>query len=482
MIRILILILWILYSFKVFLFWIWLWQLKEYHYKRFFAHFETQKLRKFFFSFKSLKLPKFTPKIFLLVLFAFVFHLYFIISSRNWVLFSAVLILEPIIASILIFIFQIPSAIWTGIYLRKAEKKISQFKNLLVIGISGSYGKTSVKEILSAILSKKYKVLKTERHINAEIGIAKTILEKLSDEHQILIAEIGAYEIGKIREVFKIIKPKIGILTGINDQHLSTFGSKENIIDAKFELIDDLPKNGTAILNAENEFIRSEIENRGLKVNNIKLCSIKDKLDVWAEDINIAKDYLSFKILAKDGDLSAFKINLIGRQNIENILLAVCCAKELGMSLKEISEACRGIGQEQGSIKFLKKSNPVILDTSYSSNPTGVFADLDYLKLYSGKKIVIMPCLIELNGVSKEMHRKIGEKIGHICDLAIITTKDRFKDAEEGFSSYKQDGKEIMLIENYLDILKIITGFDGENDVILLEGRVPKALVDSLKK
>ncbi len=230
-----------------------------------------------------------------------------------------------------------------------------EFPNLLVIVITSSYGKTSVKEFLGEILSKNFRVLKTEKHINAEIGIAKTILEKLRPEHQILIAEIGAYERGKIREVCQMLKPKIGILTGIGSQHLSTFGSLENIKKAKYELIESLPKNGIAI--------------------------IYNKLKLTAENIIVEKEYVSFTVSSSGNDRADFKLNLSGAQNIINILLAASCAKELGMTLGEISTACRKIKPGQGGMKFLRKESPVVLDASYSANYDGVIADLEYLKL-----------------------------------------------------------------------------------------------------
>jgi UDP-N-acetylmuramoyl-tripeptide--D-alanyl-D-alanine ligase len=346
----------------------------------------------------------------------------------------------------------------------RAQKKREDFPNLLVIGITGSYGKSSTKEFLYEILSEKYKVLKTQRNINAEIGVAQTILKELKPEHQIFVAEIGAYERGKIEEVCKMIKPKIGILTGINEQHMATFGSQENIIKAKFELIDSLPRDGTAILNMNNKYIKDRIMNHALSA------IIKTGVDIWAEDIKVEKEFILFKIKTKDGDSADFRINLMGRQNLENILLAVGCAKKLGMNLNEISAVCWKINSAQGGIKFLKREQPMVLDASYSANPDGVIADLEYLKLYQGKKLIIMPCLIELGKASKEVHQKIGRKIAEVCDLAIITTKDYFKEI-------KEQAPNVFFIENPEEIAEKIKDFD----VVLLEGRVPQKLIDLLK-
>ena len=477
MIKILISIVWFLIFIKLLVFWIWLWQLKEYHVSRFKAHFETQKIRKFLFSFHGIRYPELTLKVAVILtigIFVGFFFLLFIFSFTDYLFYIFLLIsiiLAPITISFLILLFQIPANILIKRILEQAKRKMEEFspcggspvegKDLTVIGIAGSYGKTAVKEFLSEILSERFNVLKTKKNINAEIGIAKTILNELRPEHQIFIAEIGAYERGKIRQVCEIINPKIGILTGINEQHLSTFGSLENIKKAKNEILEC-----------------SEIK---VDYNN---------LDLTATDIVVGKEFVSFKVDEVD-----FKINLLGEHNIDNILLAAFCAKKLGMSLEEISRACLRIKPEQGGIKFLKRNGltPLepeprkrlvrspsgdlaltgltILDASYSANPDGVIADLDYLKVYSGSKIIVMPCLIELGKESKEIHKKIGQKIAEVCDFAIITTKDYFKEI-------KGENKNVFLIENPEDIIAKVRELSNQEAIILLEGRVPHLIWD----
>ena len=443
MIKIIITILWFLVFTKLLIFWVWLWQIKEYHLGRFRAHFETQKIRKFLFSLHGIRCPELTQKV-AIILVAGIFieflFLLFVFNFTNYLFYIFLLILiilAPIIISILILFFQIPANIIIKRILKEAEQKRKGFENLTVIGITGSYGKTAVKEFLYEILSEKFNVLKTEKNINAEIGIAQTILNELKPEHQIFIAEIGAYEIGKIKQVCEIIKPKIGILTGINEQHLSTFGSLENIRKAKNEI---------------------------LECSEIKIDY--NHLDLTATDIVTGKEFVSFKVNGVD-----FKVNLLGKHNIQNILLAASCAKKLGMSLEEISKACLKIKPEQGGMKFLKRNGLIILDASYSANPDGVIADLDYLQIYSGSKIIVMPCLIELGKVSKEVHKRIGRKIAEICDFAIITTKDYFKEI-------KGENKNVLLIENPKDIIAKVRELSNQETVILLEGRVPDLIWD----
>lgn len=444
--KFLITILWFLIFTKALFFWVWLWQLKEYHFGRFRAHFETQKIRKIIASFYWIKSPKLTKKTIVILSSGILLEtltLFYIFSFPNRLFYLTLLILlilSPIIFSRLILFFQIPTVILRNRILKKAQTKREKFKNLLVIGITGSYGKTSTKEFLAEILSKKFKVLKTKKHVNAEIGVAQTILNELTKEHEIFIAEIGAYEIGKIKQVCKMLKPKIGILTGINEQHLSTFGSQENIIKAKYELIESLPQDGLAIFNGNNKYCRELFQKT-----------------------NIPKKIVQAPL---------------GKLMAENILMAKAVAEALGMRHEEIARASEKITSPFQIKKGLNGLN--IIDSTYSANPTGVIAHLDYLETCQGKKIIIMSCLIELGRASREIHQRIGEKIGKVCDLAIITTKDRFKELKQGAQKSGMSSEKILLLEKPKQIFEKIKNFSAPGDIILLESRVPTSLINLL--
>ncbi len=544
---------WVAVLIKKLCFWVWLWQIKEYHSKRFLAHFSTFKGKKLILNWQNaLKLfsiyafIKPFPWDWLIIVIIFLFSIYFLefasalrhLLQRNlrypvltkktaliltagflliisfffglflydlsWrQFFLGILIFDlfsPLIFSILVFCFWPITFLWQKRLIKRAKKKREKFKDLLVVGITGSYGKTSTKEFLYTILVSKYgkeKILKTRKNQNSEVGISRCILNDLKPEHKIFICEMGAYNRGGIKLLCEIARPKIGILTGINEQHLATFGSQNNTILAKFELIQSLPENGLAILNRSDSKIKSQISNlknapyqsrlgagqANQKLKNIKFCSITEKTDVWAEDLKIEKRKISFKAFSKDGDEAFFEVNLIGEHNIENLLMAICCAKELGMSLEEISRACQEIMPLERTMTLKKGIRGVmIIDDSYSANPRGVMAALDYLKLYPGYKIIIMPCLIELGRASKRVHQKIGKKIGQACDLAIITTRDRFKEIKNGAIQSGMKEKQILFLENPKMIFEKIKPYCRPENIILLESRVSKELVKLLLK
>ncbi|PJE69549.1 MAG: hypothetical protein COU98_01425 [Candidatus Staskawiczbacteria bacterium CG10_big_fil_rev_8_21_14_0_10_38_10] len=532
---------WFTRTAKNLLFWIYLWQLKEYHIGRFLDHFRTQKgkslllnplqIYKLFFiglfivgvsqkwvspvfililvlflvyfieslvffngiSGKRVKIPTLTVKTSILIsagmiiLVLFPLITFWIFRDIFWYT-VALLVFDifcPVIVSFIVLFFQPFAFLMKKRVLKRAKLKREEFKKLLVIGITGSYGKTSTKEFLATILSQKFSVLKTKEHINAEIGIAQTILKELKHEHQIFITEIGAYEKGKIKEVCEMLQPKFGVLTGINEQHMATFGSQNNIVAGKYELIRSLPQNGAAFFNGDNEFCQKLYEKTDEKKKIVfstpgRSSKIIETPDLLASDILVEKESVSFKVISKDGDKAGFKLNLLGAQNIENILLAAVVAKELGMSLEEIAKTCQRVKPDEGGMKLKKGISDVnIIDSTYSSNPNGVISHLEYLKIWPGRKIIIMPCLIELGKASKEVHKRIGKKIAEVCDLAIITTEDRFEDIESGAIKAGKK-KNILLMENPLEILEKIKSFCQPTDVILLEGRLPKQLINLL--
>jgi UDP-N-acetylmuramoyl-tripeptide--D-alanyl-D-alanine ligase len=486
--------LWFLRESKAVLFWIYLWQLKEYHTGRFIDHFRTAKGKNLLFNKlsilkivfipvffvlpvlvffaltfiyiaegvkfgldffrKKIKRPVFTKKTILLITIGLVLEFLFLLflagfSPDNIVTIAFCLLVfdvfTPLIVSIIVLLFQPLAVLSRNQLIRKAKGKRGKFKDLLVIGITGSYGKTSTKEILAAILSEKFKVSKTKEHQNSEVGISQCILQELKPEHEVFVVEMGAYNRGGIKLLAEIVKPDIGILTGINEQHMATFGSQDNIIKAKYELIEALPNDGVAFFNAKNPYC-------------VKLYQkTKIKKQLYGQEASFPGE--------------------------ENILGAMAVARELGMTEEEISRAVAKIENKFGGIKFKKGINGLkIIDATYSANPTGIMAHLEYLKTFPGKKIIVMPCLIELGRAAIEVHQRIGKKIGEVCDLAIITTKDRFKEIQVGAQMVEVRPRpvEIVFIEEPKNILEKIKSFAGERDVVLLESRVPDFLIKQL--
>ncbi|MDD4531761.1 MAG: UDP-N-acetylmuramoyl-tripeptide--D-alanyl-D-alanine ligase [Candidatus Pacebacteria bacterium] len=380
-------------------------------------------------------------------------------------------ILTPLVVSLMVLLLQPITVFFKWRTINKAKKKREALENLLVVGITGSYGKSSTKEFLKFLLSEDFKVVSTERNENSEMGISRCILENVKEEHEIFICEMGAYNRGGIKLLCDIAKPKIGILTGINSQHFSTFGSQKDIVKGKFELIDSLPSEGLAVLNWDNEFIK---ENFKSSVASIKYSAI-EKQDVWAEDIRGGREGISFKVCFRSGESFVANMKINGVHNVPNLLSAVSVARKLGMETESIVKRLEEMDYSIGGMRLKRLDGLDVIDAAYSSNPDGIISHLDYLKNWEGKKIIVMPCLIELGSEGKRVHREIGKKIGEVCDLAIITSMDYFREMKKSSGM-----KDMVSMNNGEKILNKIRSFAKEGDVVLIESRVPQKLIDKL--
>ncbi|MDI6602752.1 MAG: Mur ligase family protein, partial [Patescibacteria group bacterium] len=301
---------------------------------------------------------------------------------------------------------------------------------------------------------------------------------------------MAAYKRGEITSACQIVKPKIGILTGINEQHMATFGSLENIIKTKYELIESLPEMGFAVFNGDNEYCRKLYKQAQISK---RICYTKFFAsayevvmgDYWVKELKMEKEFLSFKVFSRRwGEIGEIKTNLLGEHCAQNILMAAIIAKEiLGMTIEEVARNCQKIKPEQAGMRLLKGIGGLnIIDSTYSANPDGVIAHLEYLKIWLGKKVIVMPCLIELGKASKRIHKEIGRKIGEVCNLAIITTKERFQEIGQGATETGLSGKNILFTDNPKEILEKIKSFCQPDDVVLLESRVPSQLINLLVK
>ncbi len=535
---------WFIRTIKFVLFWIYLWQLKDYHIARFIDHFRTYKgkqilfhplpiikcvlliallINYYFFNVvffvlfilyfaesllfaysvikKRFKKPVLTKKtLFLTFVSLSVTVLYwvygygFLITDFDLIYFYAswfltgLLVFDvfiPLIISAVVLVFQPFSVITRNAVLKKAKKKMSSFKEVVVIGITGSYGKTSTKEFLATILSAKFKVLSTPEHKNSEIGIAQTILQDLKSDHEIFIVEMGAYNKGGISLLCDIVKPRIGVVTGVNEQHLATFGSLENLLSAEGgkELAENIPSAGLLVLNGDNKYCldlykKTDKPKKIYTVNKEKIDS-----DIWAEELTMKTNSLDFVAVDRDKHATHIVVDVLGKQHVQNLLGAMLVARELDMTFEEIAEAAKNITQKHGGMTLKTGAHGInVIDSSYSANPDGVRADLDYLRTFKGKKVIIMPCLIELGSKSIQVHIDIGNKIAQVCDMAIITTKDKFEEIKNGAIINGMPVDKIIFCENQKEVFNIITTFCSQGDAVLLEGGRPKELIKLLNE
>ncbi|MDP3957191.1 MAG: UDP-N-acetylmuramoyl-tripeptide--D-alanyl-D-alanine ligase [bacterium] len=297
-------------------------------------------------------------------------------------------------------------------------KKVSRAKEILqksgirVIGITGSYGKTTTKEILAAILSKKFSVIKTPDNVNTDVGIADFVISHFREftKEKIFIVEMGAYQRGEIARICAMVKPEYSILTGINEAHLERFGSLSEIIETKFELPVHTEK--LAVLNCDDENVKKNYA-RFVRIKSVCVT------DADVQDI-VAKENFSGWQFVWQG--TRFEIALLARHNIVLVLLCAPLARELGFSLETIRQAVKNIRSVPHRLEPIYNAitDIMVIDDSYNGNVAGIKSGIELLSLAKGRKVVLTPGIVELGGESGRIHRQIGELYGKSVDLALL--------------------------------------------------------------
>lgn len=349
---------------------------------------------------------------------------------------------------------------------QKSISKLSSFKNLTVIGVTGSYGKTSVKEFLYAILKTQYQTLKTPESYNTVLGIAKVIDLELDDTYKYFICELAAYKRGEIRELAQMLKPKFGILTGINEQHLEMFGSIENTTLAKFELVEAIPENGFAVINGDNELVR---ENSQKYKKNFVTYGLSN-FSFSAKSIKISEEGTNFDLIL-DSKTYLCKTKLIGKSQIENIVAASTMAFKLGMAPEAIVEAIKDISGVPHRLEFRKRENMLVIDNAYNSNVTGFKEALHLLANFKDRpKVIVTPGIVDLGGKTLEIHKPLGKLAGDICDAVVLVGKS---DRTQGLASGITNTKKLHWINSINDLSNLLKALNLKNPVVLLENDLP---------
>lgn len=428
---------------------------------------------------RKLRRPIFTKKAIIITGFSIIVEGSLFLIAKDWALLFLLIILRPIIISFATLVLNQPTKLAKKYYIKKATSKMLLYKNKLrVIGITGSYGKTSVKTFLSHILGKKYNVASTPKNINTEIGIAKFILKSNFKNVDIFIVEMGAYRKGEIKLISDMVKPEIGILTAITEQHLSLFGDIKQTQSAKYELLRSLPKNGLAVVNLDNPYCREYIDDLDCQVLTFGIDS-EFSPTCLIQDIITNKDGVvcSGIIDKKEWQIST---PIIGEHNATNFAPCILVAHYLGMTNEEIVEQCKTLESPERTLKIYKYGKSTILDDSYNANLNGFCAALDALSAFPvGKtKVVITRGIPELGLKSDEIHEKIGEEIAYSADMLVIINRDFEAPLRRGVGN--KYNTEVILIEDQNKLLEFAKSLKNKDTVILLENRLPEKVYREL--
>lgn len=384
-----------------------------------------------------------------------------------------ILFLHFFTISLLVFLFYIPSRLAKSFFIWRATNKIASYKKLLVIGITGSYGKSSVKEFTAHFLSTDFTVIKTPKNINSEIGIAKFILKTNFTGVDFFVCEMGAYTMGEIKTICDMVKPKVGILTTIGEQHLTLFGSIKNIQSAKYELLRSIPQNGLVITNADNAYCLEYLKE--LKCKNIETCGFEEKK---RPTFLIVRNRPTMNGIEFEGiyhgQRGEMSLPVLGAHQAYNAALAIMVAVNMEVNPTHIVEAGKTMPPNlQGALKQYVYGKATIIDDSYNSNPAGFRSAIEVLSLFPSNKrrIVITRGMLELGDQSDQLHEKIGGEIAYYCDELILITPDFVEPLKRGVGEKYHTN--IQYLFDQQKLLEYVKSLKTKECIVLLENKMP---------
>lgn len=356
-------------------------------------------------------------------------------------------------------------------FIKLAKKKLARMPNLTVVGITGSYGKTSTKFMIRDLLSERYSVCATPASYNTPMGICKVINNDLQAHHQVLILEMGARYKGNIDELCDIAEPNISVVTNVGIAHLETFGSKDAIAETKSAIVKRTKSGGRAILNDDDERVRKMADLRNDL--DITLAGI-DSGDIRAQDIEYNEQGMKFTVTAGE-DSEPFKMKLLGKHNVQNMLLAVGVARSMGIRMKTMALAAKRMEPVEHRLELKKQGDITVIDDAFNSNPIGAKNAIEILSQFNGgRRIIITPGMIELGELQEEKNREFGQQIGNAnLELVILVGQSQTKAIKEGVEKSGFDMDNVKTANSLYDANRIMHNFAQKGDVVLYENDLP---------
>lgn len=357
-------------------------------------------------------------------------------------------------------------------YLYDAKRILEKDSDLIKIGITGSFGKTTTKNIMQAMVSEQFNSLMTPASYNTPMGITRTIREMLKPIHQVFVCEMGADHVGDITELMNFVHPTIGVVTSIGPQHLNTFCSQENITREKMQMIEMLPANGFGVLNYDNEFIRSwKIQN---PVETVTYGVKNQQAEYHAEEITYTQNGSSFLVVHFDEKIP-LETKLLGELNILNILSAVAVARPLGIAWPVIQRAVKQMKQVEHRLELKKINGYRFIDDAFNANPTGSAMALEVLSMMPYQRFIVTPGMIDLGEKQNEINKHFGTLMKGNADVVVLVGKNQTKPIYEGLQESGFDLEKVVVLDTEKEAFQYIWQTAKLEDTILLENDLPDA-------
>lgn len=393
--------------------------------------------------------------------------IYFLIG-----LFAADLFAPAWVVLAAMLVHPIESAIQDG-FKRRARRRLNERPDLKIIGITGSYGKTSTKFIIDEILQQRYNVLSTPSSYNTPMGLCLVINEMLKPEHQVLILEMGIRRHGDMRELCGIARPDLAVVTSVGVAHLESMGSIEAIASEKSEILECMERDGTTVLNADDDRVRSMSDQAPSRVWEVS-AKKSTTADIVARKISYGPDGARFIVRDDTGEECTFKTQLLGEHNVLNILLGVAVGRALGLRLRQIAYAVERLAPIEHRLQLRKEGAITVIDDAFNSNPIGARNAVEILGQFNtGRRVIVTPGMIELGDRQYEENKRFGEHIAGHVDLALLVGSQQTRPIQDGLKIRSFPSDKWKVVSSLSEAQTFLKSYLRPGDVVLYENDLP---------
>ncbi len=357
-------------------------------------------------------------------------------------------------------------------YINDAKKLLASMPNLHKVGITGSYGKTSMKFYLSELLNSQYNTLKTPESYNTPMGVTITVRRDLKPTHEYFVCEMGARRVGEIKELCGIANPHDGIITSVGPQHLETFKSIENVVGTKFELADSISALGKIYLNVDNELIRAKAH----EYKNAVTYGTFEGSDYRASDITVSDKGTEFTMTAPDGSSCRYSTRLLGEHNVQNLAGAIAYSHgSAGIPLEKLILPVKRIAAVPHRLELVDKGGGLCyIDDAYNSNPSGCRAALNVLGLFDACKILVTPGMVELGEKQEELNCEFGREAAKVCDYVVLVGKIQAEPIYKGLMEAGYPEEKVFIASNLNEAISHVQAYHTDKKkIVLLENDLP---------
>ena len=355
---------------------------------------------------------------------------------------------------------------------RQARRHLRERPDLTVVGVTGSYGKTSTKFILAELLRQKYNVYATPSSYNTPMGMCLAINEHLKPQHQVLVLEYGIRYPGDMAELCDIAEPDVSVVTTIGVAHLDTMGSQDAIAEEKGLLVERTSPDGATVLNADDDRVRAMANRTDAPVWRV---SVDENADLTAHNVRYDTQGTAFEVRDDTGTEVTIRTQLLGAHNVLNVLLGLAVGRRMGLRLRQMAHAARRIEPIEHRLQLRHEGNLTVIDDAFNSNPVGARNAVEILgQMDGGRRVIVTPGMVEMGDRQWEENKTLGRHIArHDIDLAVLVGDEQTAAIREGLAEAGYPSDRVKVVASLYDAQDFLAAQLNSGDVVLYENDLP---------